>query len=73
MGDFLRTLLAAGATRDWRRLIQETTGEELGPRALLEFFAPLNGSWRSNQGKARAVGGLPAGRGVSVLVRAVWC
>jgi peptidyl-dipeptidase A len=53
VGDFLRTLLSAGASRDWRRLIQETTGDEIGPRALLEYFAPLNGELaRRNQGKS---------------------
>ncbi len=41
VGDFLRTLMGVGATRDWRRLIKDTTGEEIGPRALVEFFTPL--------------------------------
>jgi peptidyl-dipeptidase A len=51
VGEFLRTVLRAGATRDWRRLIKETTGEEIGPRSLLEFFAPLNAELaRRNQG-----------------------
>jgi peptidyl-dipeptidase A len=52
VGTFLRSLLAAGATRDWRKLLEETTGEELGPRPLLEFFAPLNNELaRRNQGR----------------------
>jgi peptidyl-dipeptidase A len=52
VGDFLRKLLAVGATRDWRRLLKETTGDDLGPRPLLEFFAPLNAELaRRNQGK----------------------
>jgi peptidyl-dipeptidase A len=52
VGDFLRSILRAGATRDWRRLLRETTGEEIGPRALVEYFAPLPAELeRRNQGK----------------------
>lgn len=41
VGDFLRGILSAGATRDWRGLIKEATGEDIGPRALGAFYAPL--------------------------------
>lgn len=41
VGAFLRQVLAAGATKDWRVLMREATGEDIGPRALLEYFAPL--------------------------------
>jgi peptidyl-dipeptidase A len=30
-----------GATADWRKLLKETTGEELGARAMLSYFEPL--------------------------------
>ena len=53
VGDFLRKLMNAGATRDWRRLIKETTGDDIGPRPLLEYFAPLNAELaKRNQGKS---------------------
>jgi peptidyl-dipeptidase A len=52
VGDFLRGILALGATRDWREVIREATGEEIGPRAMLAFFAPLGAELeRRNQGK----------------------
>lgn len=41
VGDFLRGILSLGATRDWREVIEEATGEKLGPRALVAFYAPL--------------------------------
>jgi hypothetical protein len=44
--------MSAGATRDWRRLIRDLTGDDIGPRPLLEFFAPLNQELaRRTQGK----------------------
>lgn len=41
VGDFLRSILDKGETEDWRKLLKETTGEELSTRAMLEYFAPL--------------------------------
>jgi peptidyl-dipeptidase A len=41
VGRFLQRLLALGATRDWREVMREATGEDIGPRALLAYFAPL--------------------------------
>ena len=41
VGNFLKPLLAAGATRDWRVLLQETIGEDIQARALLAYFEPL--------------------------------
>jgi peptidyl-dipeptidase A len=41
VGDFLRGILSLGATRDWRTVIKEATGEEISPRALMAFYAPL--------------------------------
>jgi peptidyl-dipeptidase A len=40
-GRFLQKLLALGATRDWREVMREATGEDIGPRALLAYFQPL--------------------------------
>jgi peptidyl-dipeptidase A len=55
VGDFLRGILAAGATRDWRAIIREATGEDIGPRAMLAFFEPLGAELaKRNEGKTCA-------------------
>ncbi len=41
VGAWLWDLLKMGATRDWRTVIREKTGEEISPRAMLEYFEPL--------------------------------
>jgi peptidyl-dipeptidase A len=41
VGKFLKGILSVGATRDWRTVIRDATGEEIGPRALLAFYQPL--------------------------------
>jgi peptidyl-dipeptidase A len=41
VGKFLDGILRLGATRDWRKVMRDATGEEIGPRALIEFFHPL--------------------------------
>jgi peptidyl-dipeptidase A len=52
VGRFLQGILKLGATRDWRAVMREATGEEIGPRALLEFYAPLGAELaRRNAGR----------------------
>ncbi len=41
VGKFLWDLLKLGATKDWREVIKEKTGEEISPKGMLEYFAPL--------------------------------
>lgn len=41
VGEFLHKLLSAGATRDWRELMKETTGEDINAKAMLSYFEPL--------------------------------
>ncbi|MCX7722145.1 MAG: M2 family metallopeptidase [Verrucomicrobiae bacterium] len=41
VGAFLYNLMKVGATRDWRALVREATGEDLSAKAMLEFYAPL--------------------------------
>ncbi len=41
VGQFLRKILALGATRDWRAVMREATGEDIGPRAMLAYFQPV--------------------------------
>jgi peptidyl-dipeptidase A len=41
VGDFLKGILSKGATRDWRQVIKDATGESISPRAMMSFYAPL--------------------------------
>jgi peptidyl-dipeptidase A len=41
VGQFLQKILALGATHDWRTVMREATGEDIGPRAMLAYFQPL--------------------------------
>ncbi|QSE98125.1 M2 family metallopeptidase [Fulvivirga lutea] len=41
VGKFLNDMLKVGATKDWRELLKETTGEELNAKAMLDYFSPL--------------------------------
>ncbi|MFN3325344.1 MAG: M2 family metallopeptidase [Bryobacteraceae bacterium] len=41
VGRWLWEILSLGATRDWRQVLKEKTGEELSSRALMEYFRPL--------------------------------
>jgi peptidyl-dipeptidase A len=41
VGTFLRKILVLGATRDWRSVMREATGEDIGPRAMLAYFQPV--------------------------------
>ena len=40
-GRFLRDILKLGATRDWRRVMREATGQDISPRAMLDFYQPV--------------------------------
>ncbi|MEO6332304.1 MAG: M2 family metallopeptidase, partial [Gemmatimonadaceae bacterium] len=52
VGDFLRTLMAPGASRPWRDVLRETTGQELNANAMMEYFAPLR-AWLEEQNRGR--------------------
>jgi peptidyl-dipeptidase A len=41
VGAFLKGILSLGATRDWRTVIKEATGEPISPRAMMAFYEPL--------------------------------
>jgi peptidyl-dipeptidase A len=53
VGAFLTGLMAAGATRSWEALLEETTGERLDGHAMAEYFAPLT-SWLRVRNEGRA-------------------
>ena len=55
VGDFLRSIMRQGATRPWRDVIKEATGEPLSTRALLSYFKPLE-PWLDEQLKGKQVG-----------------
>jgi len=64
VGDFLRKLMAPGASRPWRETLRESTGRELDAKAMVEYFAPLY-RWLQvqNRGRKATLPDLPAGAG----------
>lgn len=52
VGVFLKKIMASGASKDWRKILKETTGEDLNARAMVEYFSPLL-DWlkKENQGR----------------------
>jgi peptidyl-dipeptidase A len=52
VGDFLRRLMAPGASRPWRDVLRETTGRELDAKAMVEYFEPLY-QWLQQQNRGR--------------------
>lgn len=55
VGDFLKKFLSIGATRDWRQLLREATGEDLSTRAMKDYFAPLQ-KWLEKENAGRKIG-----------------
>lgn len=41
VGDFLRAIMAPGASRDWRAVLREHTGRDLTAEPMLEYYRPL--------------------------------
>jgi peptidyl-dipeptidase A len=41
VGDFLRGIMAPGASRDWREVLRESTGRDLTAEPMLEYYRPL--------------------------------
>jgi peptidyl-dipeptidase A len=55
VGAFLESMQRQGATRDWRTILREATGEDLSTRAMVEYFQPLE-SWLKKQNRGRKIG-----------------
>lgn len=55
VGAYLKKILELGATRDWRSILKEATGEDLSTRAMKEYFAPLQ-AWLEEQNRGRTIG-----------------
>lgn len=41
VGEFLRAIMRPGATRDWREVLREHTGQDLTAEPMLEYYRPL--------------------------------
>jgi oligoendopeptidase F len=52
IGEFLHQIMSPGATRDWREVMKEATGEEMNAKAIVRYFEPLM-SWLKEENKGR--------------------
>ncbi len=55
VGAYLEGMQKWGATRDWRTILRESTGEDLSTRAMVEYYRPLY-DWLVKQNRGRKVG-----------------
>lgn len=56
VGDFLRSIMKVGSTKDWQQVMKETTGETLNAKAINEYFAPLMEYLKkANEGRVKTV------------------
>lgn len=60
VGKFLRKIMEPGASRDWRVVLRETTGEDLSAKAMLRYFEPLMAHLKKvNEGRKYTLADLP--------------
>ena len=52
VGAFIQKIMSTGATRDWREVMKEATGEDMNATALVHYFDPLM-QWLKEQNKGR--------------------
>jgi peptidyl-dipeptidase A len=52
IGDFLRKIMRPGASRNWRDVLKDATGEEMNAKAMLRYFEPLM-EWLKRENKGR--------------------
>ncbi len=52
VGDFIKNILKHGASKDWRQVLKESTGDDLNAKAMLDYFSPLT-AWLQAQNKGR--------------------
>jgi peptidyl-dipeptidase A len=55
VGAFLDSMQRWGATRSWRQILREGTGEDLSTRAMADYYQPLM-DWLVKQNKGRKIG-----------------
>ncbi|MFQ5650935.1 MAG: M2 family metallopeptidase [bacterium] len=59
VGEFLQSIMRPGASKDWRKVLREKTGEDLSARAMLEYYAPLlEFLKKENEGRQSVIAGL---------------
>ena len=51
-GEFLKKIMYPGASRNWREVLKEATGEDMNAKAMLRYFDPLM-TWLKEQNKGR--------------------
>jgi len=51
----LYNILEKGGTKDWRKVLKETTGEDISTRAMVEYFKPLM-RWLEEQNTGQQIG-----------------
>ena len=52
IGDFLKSIMVSGATRNWRDVLKEATGEDMNAKAMVRYFEPLM-AWLKVQNKGK--------------------
>lgn len=52
VGEFLKSIMYPGASRNWRDVLKEATGEDMNAKAMLRYFEPLM-AWLKEQNKGR--------------------
>ncbi len=52
IGNFLKSIMYYGASKDWRTVLKESTGTDLNAKAMLNYFEPLI-EWLKNENKNR--------------------
>lgn len=52
VGDFLKSIMKVGSSKDWRKILKETTGDDLNAKAMVDYFSPLMG-WLKQQNSGR--------------------
>ena len=52
VGDFLKKIMYPGASRNWRDVLKEATGEDMNARAMLRYFEPLM-TWLRHENQGR--------------------
>ncbi len=52
IGDFLKEMMRPGASRNWRDVLKDATGEDMNAKAMLRYFEPLM-DWLKRENKGR--------------------
>ncbi|MBP6455944.1 MAG: M2 family metallopeptidase [Chitinophagaceae bacterium] len=52
VGNFLKSIMKSGSSKDWREVLKEATGEDMNAKAMVNYFSPLL-EWLKNENKGR--------------------